>query len=435
MKKIFIYMLFFQLAFLSCKKGEVEPLFTESANLRAANQIATYKKQLSDAQYGWKGIYYPHGGQDGGYSFYLKFDATGKVTMYSDIDGFYYFNNGFDKANETTYQLKALQKPTLIFDSYSYLHELVNPDYDGGTGLLADLELSFETVTDSKITLKGVLNNTQMELTKLTTAEADALTKGDFRTNTYNATDYLKSGKFLSLSFGTGQVSDLSINTNTKVFTAYFLANGQFGSVSSAFSFTTTGILFKDPITLYGTTFKEMFWDAVKKVYYINVSGKRIDVIESNKLSTPFRLAYGNLFSIVDFDPALTGQDAAYKQLFTTMKNSLIAGSTTAPARILTDIYFRYIEPGVWYLTFEYTRGSSTFAGQFGYNVAINAQGNYTFTYFGTDANSIVVASVKPLTNIIERNTFSIDYDPTNGKNAIIKGVSLPSFVMKGALQ
>jgi Domain of unknown function (DUF4302) len=434
MKKIFIYILFFQLAFLSCKKGEVEPLFTESANLRAANQIATYKKQLSDAQYGWKGIYYPHGGQDGGYSFYLKFDATGKVTMYSDIDGFYYFNNGFDKAIETTYQLKALQKPTLIFDSYSYLHELVNPDYGQGTGFLADLELSYETVTDSKITLKGVLNDTQMELTKLTSAEADALTKGDFRTNTYNATDYLSSGKFLSLSFGTGQISDLSINTNTKVFTAYFLANGQFGSVSSAFSFTTTGILFKDPITLYGNTFKEMFWDAVKKVYYINVNGKRIDVIESNKLSTPFRLAYGNLFSVVDFNPALIGQDAAYKQLFTTMKTNLINSSTAVPARVLTDIYFRYIEPGVWYLTFEYTRGTSTFAGQLGYNVAINAQGNYTFTYFGTDANSLVIASVKPLTNIIERNTFSIDYDPTNGKNAIIKGVSLPSFSMKGAL-
>jgi Domain of unknown function (DUF4302) len=430
MKKIFIYILFFQLAFLSCKKSEIEPLFTESANLRAANQIANYKKQLSDSQYGWKGIYYPHGGQDGGYSFYLKFDDKGNVSMFSDLDGFFAFT-----PFNTTYQVKALQKPTLIFDSYSYLHELVNPDYNGGSGLLADLELSYEAVTDSKITLKGVLNDTQMELTKLTKIEYDALLRGDYATNVYDTGDYLNTGKFLSFSFGTGQLSDLSINLNTKVFTAYFLANGQFGSVSSAFSFTTTGILFKDPITLYGNTFKEMFWDAVKKVYYINVNGKRIDVIESNKLSTPFRLAMGNLFGILDFNPALTGQDAAYKQLFTTMKNSLIAGSTTAPARILTDVYFRYIEPGVWYLTFEYTRGTSTFAGQFGYNVSINAQGNYTFSYFGTDANSIVVASVKPLTNIIERNTFNIDYDPTNGSNVIVKGVSLPSFVMKGALQ
>lgn len=430
MKKIFIYILFFQLAFLSCKKGEVEPLFTESANLRASNQIATYKKQLSDSQYGWKAIYYPHGGQDGGYSFYLKFDDKGNVSMYSDLDGFF-----AQVPFATTYQVKALQKPTLIFDSYSYLHELVNPDYNGGTGLLADLELSYETVTDTKITLKGVLNDTQMELTKLTKVEADALTRGDFATNISGTNDYLSTGKFLSLSFGTGQVSDLSINTNSKVLTAYFLANGQFGSASSAFSFTTTGILLKDPITIYGNTFKEMFWDAAKKVYYINVNGKRIDVIESNKLSTPFRLAFGNLFRIVDFNPALTGQDAAYKQLFTTMKNSLIAGSTVAPARILTAIYFRYIEPGVWYLTFEYTRGTSTFAGQLGYNVAINAQGNYTFTYFGTDANSLVIASVKPLTNIIERNTFNIDYDPSNGKNAIVKGVSIPSFVMKGELQ
>jgi hypothetical protein len=38
-----------------------------------------------------------------------------------------------DRSFETTYQIKALQKPTLIFDSYSYLHELVNPDYNGWT--------------------------------------------------------------------------------------------------------------------------------------------------------------------------------------------------------------------------------------------------------------------------------------------------------------
>jgi hypothetical protein len=145
-------------------------------------------------------------------------------------------------------------------------------------------------------------------------------------------------------------------------------------------------------------------------------------------------LAIGNLFGIIDFNPTLTGQSTVYSQLFTTMKNNLITNSTVAPARILTSVYFRYIEPGVWYLTFEYTRGTSTFAGQLGYDVTVNAQGNYTFSYFGTDANSIVLASVKPLTDILERNTFSIDYDPTNGKNVIVKGVSNPSFSMKGQL-
>jgi Domain of unknown function (DUF4302) len=429
MKKIFIYIILFQLAFLSCKKSEIEPLFSESANLRAANQVAAYKKQLSDAQYGWRGVYYPNGGQDGGYTFYLKFDDKGNVSMYSDLVDF-----TAQVPFATTFQVKALQKPTLIFDSYSYLHELVNPDYNGGTGALADLELAYVSATDTKITLKGVLNNTQMELTKLTQTEADALTKGTFANTISGTDDYLNTGKFLSLTFGTGQVSDLSINVNTKVLTAFYNVNGQFGAATSAFSFTTTGILLKDELTIYGNKFNEMFWDAVKKTYYINVGGKRIDVVESNKLSTPFRLAFGNLFQILDFNPNLTGQDAGYKQLYTTMRNNLIAGSTVAPARLLTKVYFRFIEPGVWYLTFEYTRGANTFAGQFGYNVAVNAQGNYTFTYFGTDANSIVVNSMKPLTDIIERNTFNIDYDPANGSNVIVKGVSLPSFVMKGAL-
>jgi Domain of unknown function (DUF4302) len=443
MKKILTYILFTQLIFLSCKKAEVEPIFEESANKRVTTITDSYKKQLIDSPFGWKGIYYPQSGNAGGYTFYLKFDAAGKVSMYSDINPNNYdisgqgsyFVNGYDRSLETTYQVKAQQKPSLVFDSYSYLTELVNPDYNSGTGQLADLELAFETVTADKITLVGNVNKTQMTLTKVTQAENDALTKGVFAINTSNATDYANSGRFLSLTFGTGQVSDLSINTNSKVLTAYFLTNNQFGSVSSAFSFTTTGILLKDNITIYGNTFKEMFWDATRKVYYININNRRIDIVESNKLSTPFRLAMGNLFGIVFFDPTLAGQSAVYSQLYTTMKNSLATNSTVAPARILTNVYFAYIEPGVWYLVVEYTRGGSSFQALFGYNVSNNAQGNYTFTYFGTNANSIVITSVKPLTDILERNTFSIDYDPTNGRNAIIKGVTNPSFSMKGSLQ
>jgi hypothetical protein len=435
MKKILTYIFFAQLIFLSCNKSEVEPIFEESANKRVTTVLDTYKKQLVGSEFGWKGVYYPEGGNAGGYTFYLKFDAAGKVSMYSDINGYFYYPTGFERAFESTYQVKAQQKPTLVFDSYSYLTELVNPDYNGGTGQLADLELAFETVTADKITLVGNVNRTQMILTKATKVESDAVAKGTFAGIIVDTDNYLNTGKFLSLTFGTGQTSDLSIDPTTKVMTAFYNVNNQFGAASSAFSFTTTGILLKNELTVYGNKFNEMFWDAAKKVYYINVGGRRIDVVESNKLSTPFRLAMGNLFGILNFNPAITGQDAAYRQLFTTMRNNLIAGSTVAPARLLTQVYFRYIEPGVWYLTFEYTRGTSTFAGQFGYTVAINAQGNYTFTYFGTDANSIVAASVKPLTDIIERNTFSIDYDPANGSNVIVKGVSLPSFMMKGALQ
>ena len=127
MKKILIYLLFAQLIFLSCKKAEVEPIFEESANKRVSTVLDSYKKQLIGSEFGWRGVYYPNGGRAGGYTFYLKFDAAGKVSMFSDIDGFFYFPNGYDKAFETTYQVKAQQTPTLVFDSYSYLTELVNP--------------------------------------------------------------------------------------------------------------------------------------------------------------------------------------------------------------------------------------------------------------------------------------------------------------------
>lgn len=460
MKKIFIYIILLQLSFLSCKKSEVEPLFQESANLRASSAVAGYKKQLSDAQYGWKGAYYPDGGQAGGYSFYLKFDATGKVIMYSDIDeinyssGGSYFGNGYNRAFETTYQVKALQKPTLIFDSYSYLHELVNPDYNGGSGQRADLELEFVSASEDKITLVGNINKTEMTLTKVTKIESDLLAKGSLG-DIFNSTyDYVNTDKFLTLVFPTGEKTDVDLNIGTKVFSLLYInpKTGNVDNVSAAFITTTTGIQLKNPITLYGLTFQELIYDSITKSYYILVGGKRTNFVLSSKPGLPFYYALGTLFVGFNMSTAIPSQTAEYKALYAKIKSNVITLSTAAPVRVIGNVSFQYLtNTGDFVLIIDYTRtnpdGTFLFKGSsvLYFKPQLDAKGNIIFgkSYqngtlsngqVSLGASGIVLAGIKPLTDIIENNSFQWDYDPLETRVAILKSNGTPSITIKGVL-
>ena len=450
MKKYLSYILLLQLSFWACKKAEVDPLFSETANTRTTTVIDGYKKQLTSAEYGWKGEYYTNGGDGVGYSFYLKFDATGKVSMYSDIDGFYYFTNGYDKAFESTYQVKALQKPTLIFDSYSYLHELVNPDYNGGSGQYADLELEVSTASDSKITFVGVKNKTALTLTKVTKTEADLLTKGLLGTNVKSVNNVTT---FLVLTLPSGLKTDVILDLEKKQLGVLtFDRQGNPVITSASFIVTTTGLKLQNAISVGGSSFDEVLYDETLKSYYVMIGGKRYNITASLRPSLSFYDALGILFVGFDMNPAIPTQTAEYKALYTKIRNNVIALSTAAPARVIGNIYLQYLpNDGVFELIVEYKRtntdGSYLFNGAaiLYYQPSLDAKGNLSFgkpvqtaTYsggqFSAGASGIVVAGIKPLTDIIENNTFLWDFDTVEPKTALLKSNGTPSISIKGTL-
>jgi hypothetical protein len=72
---------------------------------------------------------------------------------------------------QSSYRLKALQQPALVFDTYSYIHMLADPDagVNGGiygNGLVSDFEFSIDTVATDSIALTGRFNGSSMVLHK-----------------------------------------------------------------------------------------------------------------------------------------------------------------------------------------------------------------------------------------------------------------------------
>ncbi len=444
MNNKFIILVVLLFAFSACEKSEVESLFDAPASQRVYTAIETYKTQLTKPQFGWKGAYYPDGGQAGGYSFFLKFDIYGNLNMYSDVAGL-----KADQAFETTYQLKALQKPTLIFDSYSYLHELVNPDYNGGTGQFADLELTITEATDQKITLKGIRNNTELVLTPLNSAELQSIKNGAIKDIFKNTLDLVSADTYTILNYPTGEKIDLFIDLNSKLLTVYYVSGTNIINKEIAFYTNPTGLTLKTPLTLFNTPIQEFIWDNSQKTYYYLSGASKVNLTQNIRPAMPFYNALGTYFSSIVLDPAIPSQSAAYKKIFADIKAKTIALSTTSPTRVINEIYFFYIEEdGVFALVFDYSRTYPDRVDEFGgvlfYQPTIQ-NGNIKFTRLQQTAtlvdgelfngiSEIVNQGVKQFTDIIEKDTFNWDYDTVEANTGTLKSIQNSNIIIKGTL-
>ncbi len=444
MKNKIILFIILSAAF-SCNKSKVEPLFDQSTSVRTSKAINDYKTQLSKPQFGWKGAYYPNGAADGGYSFYLKFDIYGNLTMYSDVAGL-----SADQAFETTYQMKAFQKPTLIFDSYSYLHELVNPDYNGGTGQFADLELTITEATDQKITLKGIANNTELILTTLSNADFESVKKGGLKDILKNTIDIISSDKYSVINFASGEKADVFIDLNTKKITIYFITNNKVTTKEAAFITTPTGLQLRTPISIFGTSIQELLWDNLLKTYYFQTGNNKNILAQSIRPALPFYSALSTYFSAIVLDPEIPTQSASFKKLYNDIRAKTIALSTSAPVRVINEIYFFYIaNDGVFALVFDYSRTYpdrvDTFGGVLFYEPTIDQSGNVKFKRLQQTAtlvdgqlfsgiSEIVNQGVKQFTDILEKDTFNWDFDTVEASTATLKSIQNPSVIIKGKL-
>ncbi len=276
MNKVLIYLLVVVTLISSCRKDD-KSVFSQSPDDRLNATLAKYQTQLSGAQYGWKGIIYPAGG--GAYSFYFRFNDSNRVKMYSDFDTVTAVT-----LKESSYRLKAIQQPSLIFDTYSYVHLLCDPNeftdavyanVNGGIlggGLVSDFEFYFDSVSADTINLVGRYNRSKAILIRATSQEATAYNSGQLgagflvnRLLTY----------FKRLTIGT-QMLDVNISPSTHTFTFTYLdATGVVRTVTTSYYLIAGGIVFTNPVVIGSITiagFSNMQWIATTQTISMTVN-------------------------------------------------------------------------------------------------------------------------------------------------------------------
>lgn len=249
------------LAIGGCQKKIADTIDGQTPDQRLAAAMTAYQKQLTQSPYGWIVVEQTTGtalnqgspttGPAAAFAYYMQFNDSNQVTMFSDFD------TTTTVARTSTYRLKALQRPALIFDTYSYIHLPCDPNpavskspFGPGLGWGADFEFSFaDNVSASAlgdtIHLLGNLNNSTAVMVKATKAQHDAYYNGTF------ANDFV-FGKILNY------FKDITVGGKTYQFTpglssrvidvSWLNGPGNLKNVSTPYYQVANGVGFVTPV-------------------------------------------------------------------------------------------------------------------------------------------------------------------------------------------
>lgn len=271
-----------------CKNGECSN-FGEMPEGRISGLLNDYKTKLTSAPHGWKAVIFSTDttSYDAGWGFFFQFDAHGQVKSYADE---MLITAGIDSI--TGYSMKALERPSLIFDSYSYLSILSNPENGlRGKGFSSDIEYAFIGAASDTIRLQGNRNKTVAILIKAT--EEDAKTnqnQGMLNTlirfkNYSNMASVAKKTMKIAINQGDSLSCNYVDENSPKIirnFTiSYKDAADKVVEVKRTFAPMVNGIFLKTPIRYKDFVINEIYFDLKKDKPFILWKGTRYDFIIS----------------------------------------------------------------------------------------------------------------------------------------------------------
>ena len=403
-----------------CTK-KTEAVFDKTVDERLSEALTNYSNALTTAP-GWKLFVYPKGLENqnikvGGLTYYLKFANNNRVMMVSD-----FLTSIAATPKESGYRLKALQRPSLIFDTYSYMHIAADPDPNvsfsptgtGGYGYGTDFNFAFTdlAIKDTMI-LKGNFNKSDAVLVKATQAEMDAAFKNQRLFNIMNFTyAYASNNPFLYFQAGPTLKAGLGFDFNNVIMTFSTVEGGNLVNKSIGFSFTTYGMHLMSPVTLGSYTFQDIYWDDAKKIYYILSGTTHIEFANSATPLITLSLTgiIGSQYTVISI-PAGAGLPNE-SPLFVSKYNTMKAGILAGPYRLtLGDMDFEFNAASkTMSLYVSIYQGTNGFIALYNYTYTIDAAGYFKFTKVSQNGNGgLIVTDMNNILSYIEADQFKLD--------------------------
>jgi hypothetical protein len=371
---------------------------------------------------GWKLFVYPKGleSQDievGGLTYYITFPDSNRTMMVSD-----FIPEMAADPQESSWRLKPLQLPSLIFDTYSYMHIAADPDENislsptgsGGYGWGTDFEFGFNKIEMSDtISLVGNFNRSDAVLIKVSQAEIDAAFDGRMADIIVATRNYSTANAFLYFNSSSSEKIGISFNLFLYKINFSYLVNGQIVTISAPFSHTIDGIHFKDTVNVGGYTFQDAYWDDAQQVYYINTGSGRVDIVNSDEPLFPFASVLGRSITTITVPTTpLPGQSAAfatvYSQIKTNLKNTLYDLDLDVMNYIFDD------ESKTMALQIVVLQDGVRFILRYVYSYTLSSSGIADFVLLGYNGNGqLVLDEMEPLLDYIADDTFQLDYFET----------------------
>jgi hypothetical protein len=448
MKKNILSIIFCVLTLISCTKKS-DLIFDKTVDERLAETLTNIQAALSGAP-GWKLFVYPKGleeSQDikvGGLTYYVKFTNDNRVTMVSD-----FLTSIAATPKESGYRLKALQRPSLIFDTYTYMHIPADPDPDvslsptgtGGYGWGTDFNFSFKDVTvKDTVYLEGNFNKSSAVLVKATQAEMDAAFKNSRLSNIINFTyAYQAANPFLYFPASPGMNVGLGFDLDNGFTSFSYLEAGKIVNTPVASSFTTYGIHFKTPVTIGSYTFQDMYWDDVKKIYYITSGSTRVEVANSSTpiITLSLTNTIGNQYTTISIPPGAGLPNTS--PLFLSKYNLAASGMLSGPYGLSIDkmnFVFSSVAKTMSVNVNVFQGAAGPYLCQYNYTYTVDASGNFKFTKVSQNGNAtLIVTNMNNILSYIESDQFELKgYSTSSSFLGQFTSKQTPTFFFSGYL-
>lgn len=430
--KILRYFAF--LILLSACKNEYETVFSESPDDRVRKVIDEYRTTLVNAESGYKGIIYT--GSGGGYMFYLDFNENGTVTMVSD------FNlETADNPMDGTFVIKALQRPTLSFDTYSYIHLLADPSGEvnggeNGVGLISDVEFAIEEFIGDTVNVVGTQRNTEMILVEATQEEASEFLSGKLNDNITNTTNFLAANPYPYFEFSGGTQIAVDINQDNKTVTLFYRGSeNSVEQITLPFSYSTKGILLKDVIQYDNIAIQELIWDESQQSFYVMQGNQKIYMQSSVIPVIPLVYSLGYLHNVIITDPTvITNLPAEFMDIYNEAKDLLI---TVGGYNLTLDGFaLSFDQTNTAIITYFIHNNTGDYQANYFYTKNISGNGLMTFTLTGQDGNASVIAiGLSSLLDYFANNSFAFNYEVAGDVLAKVTPQQTPAAYFLGTLE
>jgi hypothetical protein len=265
MKRIGYFLIIISTLFVqSCLKDE-EDIFDSSAAERMTAALSEYKTVLTGASNGWVMEYYPEQDQViGGYTFLCSFNASGEVTVASEIKTDNY------EAGETKtslYKLIADAGPVLSFDTYNeifhYFSEPSGSDVDGYAG---DYEFIFTEVRADSVIMKGKKYGNRIIMTPL----PEGQDWNEYLQKIVAIDEQVVFGTFKL--FVNGQEMAV-IEKSDRTFIMEYTEGEEVKTKTASFMYTGTGLKFYEPLEFGGVTMNGFDWDGDQNTFICSDDG------------------------------------------------------------------------------------------------------------------------------------------------------------------
>lgn len=310
---------------VSCRADDDQILIGRPEQ-RLNDTMTEYHEKLTSSTYGWKAFLYPSIGH--GYTFYMTFSSEGRVSMIADY-------NVMTAKNpmESSYDVQRFQAPSLVFNTYNYLHWLTDPEtsvFNGlpGHGLFSDFEFSFQRLSGDTIFLTGNQHGSDLILIKATKKEGEEYAAGRLSTIRREIDTYLTKTPYLFLLADDNVKTSVAVNISNRVFSLVAPNGEDLNIQSTSFSFSTKGLTLSSPLYFGDEQIEEIVMDTASEImYFRNAADTRIDIKVLEGPVFPMHKMIGvDFFSItVPPDPAGTpGWSADFKYYWLAIDKYLV---------------------------------------------------------------------------------------------------------------